>query len=85
MINLLNEEESTIIFNQLQNHSFETVVNMITEQISSKKDLMFFGQYRSNTIEKELEQLIYQKFIHGKNMNNLIQDQKHAALWYLMF
>ena len=57
----------------------------LTEQMSAKHGLKEFGQAGVDAIQKELEQLLYHKVMHGVRFSDLTHKQKCAALHYLMF
>ena len=52
----------------------DDIITMITEQMSAKKGLRLFGQDGANTIKKELEQLVYQRVMHGKHHGQLTRN-----------
>ena len=57
----------------------------LMEQMSAKRGLKKFGQAGVDAIQKELEQLLYHKVMHGVRSSDLTHKQKRAALQYLMF
>ena len=67
------------------NGTLNDTMALLTAQMSAKKGLKRFGNSGSDSIRKELEQIIYRKVIHGKNAKELTREQKRAALRYLMF
>ena len=61
------------------------VINLLSAQMSAKKGLKGFGEAGANAIMNELEQILYQKVMHGVLPSQLNRKQKQVALKYLMF
>ena len=58
---------------------------LLTEQMTAKKGLKFFGEKGAKALRAELEQLLYRKVMHPVRGRSLTWEQKLAALRYLMF
>ena len=57
----------------------------LTEQMSAKCGFKELGQAGVDAIQKELEQLLYCKVMHGVRSSDLMHKQKCAVLQYQMF
>ena len=62
----------------------DSALLFLTEQMSAKCGSKKFGQAGVDAIQKELEQLLYRKVMHGVRSSDLTHKQKRAALQYLM-
>ena len=58
---------------------------LLTEQMSAWQGLKKFGTAGVKAIMTELEQLLFQKVMHGVTPSSLTCTQKQVALQHLMF
>ena len=73
------------LHNMLMSSELENFYCFLTEQMSAKAGLKCFGEDGAQAIMKEMEQLLYQRVIHGRYAHKLTCEQKRLALKYLMF
>jgi hypothetical protein len=66
-------------------HMHATLEETVMTQHSMKRGLTEFGDAGVEAVFKELQQLHDRKVLEPKNANHLTDDERHAALQYLMF
>ena len=59
--------------------------SLVTEQMTAQRGITQFGQRGITAIEKELQQLLDRRVMHGIHAHTLTRHQRGAALRYLMF
>jgi len=59
--------------------------SLVTEQMTAQRGLKEFGQRGTTAIEKELQQLLSRRVMHGVHAHAISRQQRGAALRYLMF
>ena len=59
--------------------------SLVTEQMTAQRGLSQFGARGTTAIEKELQQLLTRRVMHGVYASSLTRHQRGAALRYLMF
>ena len=69
----------------LETHMMQDVHCYLTAQMTAKKGLEYFGSRGSDAIMKELVQLVHRKVLKAKKAHEITNQQKKAALKYLMF
>ena len=59
--------------------------SLVTEQMTAQRGITEFGDRGTTAIEKELQQLLTRRVMHGVHAHSLTRHQRGAALRYLMF
>jgi hypothetical protein len=63
----------------------QDLFTLITAQMTAKKGVAQFGEAGKDAIAKELKQLLNRNVLHGVQASGLTNEQRKAALRYLMF
>ena len=56
-----------IAFSTMAGDEMDLLITLVSKQMLAKKGLKVCGQAGSDTIKKELEQLMYHRVMHGKD------------------
>jgi len=75
----------TSLLDTLDPHFDDRLFTLVTEQMTAQRGLTQFGDRGATAIEKELQQLLTRKVMHGVHAHTLTRHQRGAALRYLMF
>ena len=74
LIDVVTTGDPTKIFKSLMHGSLDEAITMVTKQMSAKKGLKVFGNSGTAAVQKELEQLMYRKVMHGKRAKELTRE-----------
>ncbi|KAG7352856.1 reverse transcriptase RNA-dependent DNA polymerase [Nitzschia inconspicua] len=75
----------TAIVDTFKPETHQTLFCLVTAQMTANKGVKIFGKAGEEAIEKELRQLLTRNVMHGVHSQELTQEQRRAALRYLMF
>ena len=81
----IQDQHLDFILSLLDGEEIENVFCFLTEQMSAKAGLRWFGQHGVDALVQELDQLLYRKVMEVRRSNDLTPAQKKAAIKYLMF
>ncbi|KAG7345085.1 reverse transcriptase RNA-dependent DNA polymerase [Nitzschia inconspicua] len=75
----------TAIVDTFKPETHKTLFCLVTAQMTANKGVKIFGKAGEEAIEKELCQLLTRNVMHRVHSQELTQEQRRAALRYLMF
>ncbi|KAG7374846.1 reverse transcriptase RNA-dependent DNA polymerase [Nitzschia inconspicua] len=75
----------TALLDTFKPETHRTLFCLVTAQMTANRGVKVFGKAGEEAIEKELRQLLTRNVMHGVHSRELTQEQRRAALRYLMF